>query len=126
MGLYETFAGQKINFSKSELCGSKNVDEMMLRLSGDYLNMKVVSCHSKYLGLPMVVGQNKKDVFGEVDEKVQRKIQSWSPLLLSIAGCETLIKVVVQAIPLYSMNCFGLPKTLCNKLSTSSIQFWWS
>lgn len=69
LDLYESFAGQKINFSQSELCGSKNVDEVMLRLCGDYLNMKVVECHSKYLGLPMVVGQKKK-VFREIEEKV--------------------------------------------------------
>jgi hypothetical protein len=40
-------------------------------------------------------------------------------------GKEILIKVVVQAIPTYSMSVFQLPKTLCNSLNSLVSWFWW-
>lgn len=57
---YEFLAGQKINLNKSEISGSSNLDEGMVQLCGDFLNMKVVHAHSKYLGLPLVVGRIKE------------------------------------------------------------------
>lgn len=92
----------------------------------DFLNMKVLQKHSKYLGLPLVVGQNKKEVFRGIEEKMQSKIHNWSSLLLSAAGRETLIKAVLHSIPLYTMSCCRLPKTLCNRLSRIAIDYWWS
>lgn len=73
MDTYEIYAGQKINYSKSEISGSSNLDEVMIRFCGDFLNTKVVQKHSKYLGLPLVVGQNKVEVFRDIEDKVQKK-----------------------------------------------------
>lgn len=74
MDTYKTLAGQKINYSKSEISGSNNLDEIMLRLCGNFLKMKIVQKHVKYLGLPLVVGKNKTEVFRSIEEKMQRKI----------------------------------------------------
>ena len=40
-------------------------------------------------------------------------------------GREILIKVVVQAIPTYTMNCFKLPLGLCDDIEGLSRRFWW-
>ena len=42
-----------------------------------------------------------------------------------MAGREILIKAVAQATPMYTMNCFKLPDSLCNELSSSIRNFWW-
>lgn len=120
---YENLAGQQINFGKSEISGSKKVDEIMLRLCENFLEIKVVQNHSKYLGLQLVVGQNKKEAYKDIEDKIQRKIQNWSSIILSNAGRETLIKSVLKLIPLYSMSCFRLPKSLGNRLSANAIHF---
>lgn len=36
--------------------------------------------------------------------------------LLSQAGREVLIEVVIQPIPTYAMGCFKLPLGLCNEI----------
>ena len=38
---------------------------------------------------------------------------------------EVLIKSVAQAVPLYTMSCFLLPKNLCDELTRVIRQFWW-
>lgn len=38
---------------------------------------------------------------------------------------EVLIKVVLQALPVYLMSVFLLPKALCNELACLLAKFWW-
>ncbi|XP_004298062.1 PREDICTED: uncharacterized mitochondrial protein AtMg00310-like [Fragaria vesca subsp. vesca] len=42
-----------------------------------------------------------------------------------MAGRETLIKAVAQAIPTFPMHCFKFPVTLCNELDAMMANFWW-
>lgn len=45
--------------------------------------------------------------------------------LLSAAGKEIMIKAVTQAIPTYVMNCFELPRYLCDNMHRLMASFWW-
>ena len=36
-----------------------------------------------------------------------------------------LIKVVLQAMPTYTMGCFKLPRTLCKDIEMLIRKFWW-
>ena len=49
----------------------------------------------------------------------------WEAKLLSQAGREVLLKVVIQAIPTYTMGCFKLPVSLCNEIESLIKKFWW-
>ena len=83
------------------------------------------SRHPKYLGLPSIIGKSKTEVFAKIKERVGKKLSSWREKLLSIGGKEVLIKVVVQAIPTYTMSCFQLPKGLCDEMEGMMRRFWW-
>ena len=83
------------------------------------------SNHTKYLGLPSIIGRSKKLVFAEIKEKVGKKLAGWKGKLLSAGGKEVLIKAVAQAIPTYTMSCFQLPKSLCEDLEKLMRSFWW-
>ena len=73
--------------------------------------------HKKYLGLPSLVGRNKKNIFKEVKEKLAKKLASWKEKLLSKAEKEVLIKAVAQVIPMYTMSCFKIPDSLGDEMT---------
>ena len=72
--------------------------------------------YEKHLGLLVVVGRNAKASLNFIKERVWRKLQGWKEKLLSQAGREILLKVVVQAIPTFAMGCFNLPVGLCQEI----------
>lgn len=82
--------------------------------------------NSKSLGLPMVIGRSKRQVFGYLTERINKKLNSWKTKLLNDAGKEVMIKAVVQALPVYSMSVFKLPLGVCNEISKCTASFWWN
>lgn len=126
LSLYEKLAGQKVNYSKSELIGSSNMDRNMISVCGNFLGMKIVEGIPKYLGLPLNVDRSKTKMFHWLEEKIQGKFKEWNTSLLSCAGKETLIKACIQAYPIYAMTCFRLPSSLCDKWCANALRFWWA
>ncbi|KAL1097108.1 hypothetical protein V6Z11_D05G013200, partial [Gossypium hirsutum] len=117
-------SGQEINFDKSGVFFNSNINqnkrEEVCRISGvNCINLK------KYLGLSAMVGHNKKRAFKELKERLIKRVSSWSSRLLSMGGSEVLIRVVLQAIHFYSMNCFLLPSSVCKELKVVIARFWW-
>lgn len=45
--------------------------------------------------------------------------------MLSQGGREIFIKLVLQAIPMYAMSFFLLPKSFCDELESLVARFWW-
>ena len=81
--------------------------------------------HEKYLGLPSLVGRNKKNTFKEVKAKLAKKLADWKEKLLSKASKEVLIKAVAQVIPTSTMSCFKIPDSLCDEMTNLISNFWW-
>ena len=78
----------------------KVVTKFILPIEGknkEALGLKEIEHFEQYLGLPSLVGRRKKEGFNFIKEKVWRKLQGWEGKLLSQAGREVLIKVVIQA-----------------------------
>ena len=64
-------------------------------------------------------------MFAEVKERVGKKLAGWKEKMLSMGGNEVLIKAVAQAVPIYTMNCFLLPKGLYEEIEGMIRRFWW-
>ncbi|XP_050231894.1 uncharacterized protein LOC126680759 [Mercurialis annua] len=122
---YGKASGQLINFDKSALSFGKCTQDRTVNEIKNFLQIPVVQCHEKYLGLPSTVGKNRAESFKSIKEKVYQKLQMWKDKLFSCGGKEILIKAVVQSIPAYSMNCFKLPKSLIAELERICARFWW-
>ena len=70
--------------------------------------------NDNYLGLPLMIGRSKRREFRTIKERIWSRIKGWGGRLLSQARKAIMIQAIAQAIPLYVMSCFRLPKSfLC-------------
>uniref|UniRef100_A0A803QSN3 Reverse transcriptase domain-containing protein n=1 Tax=Cannabis sativa TaxID=3483 RepID=A0A803QSN3_CANSA len=122
---YSSLSGQQINLQKSELCVGRKINQTDGTMLMHASRVKLVECHTKYLGLPATVGRRKKEVFESIRSKIRDKLQGWKASLFSQAGREVLLKAVIQAIPTYVMSCFRLPKELIKDIHAMMARFWW-
>ena len=53
-----------------------------------------------------------------------KKLQEWKRGLLSQGGREILIKAVACSIPIYTMQCFKVPKKVCEEINAKMASFW--
>lgn len=122
---YETISGQQVNRGKTFMFFSKSTSgEMKLEIKNSLVVLEIVH-YDKHLGLTFLMGRRKKASFDYIKERTWRKLQCWEEKLLSQAGKEVLIKVVVQVILIYSMSCFKLPLGLCHELENLIRKFRW-
>ena len=92
--------------------------KLKLRVPNEKLN-------EKYLGMPTAVGSSKNGAFKCLKDRLWSKIRGWMEKTMSAAGKDVLIKSVAQAIPVFSMSCFKLPRCLCEHLTSAIRAFWW-
>ena len=123
--LYEKALGQKINRNKTTVFFSKATNEGRKVEIKDFLGVSEVREYERYLGLPAVVGKNKKASLNYIKERVWNKLQDWKEKLLSQVEREVLLKVMVQAIPTFTMGCFLLPVSLIHDIEMMIRKFWW-
>ena len=93
--IYEKASGQVINFQKSSVSFSRNIDEQKRIDICNFFQVAGKNNHGNYLGLPSLVGKNKKAIFSFIKDKVWKRIQGWKRRMLSKAGKEILLKTVV-------------------------------
>lgn len=125
LAVYEKASGQKINSDKKNLFFSKNLPELAKELIKLLLGVLEIKEYEQYLGLPTMVGRNKKASLTFIKNHVWGKLQGWKEKILSQAGKEVLLKAVVQAFPTFAMSCFKLPIGLCQDIEMLIRKFWW-
>lgn len=110
--VYEQASRQQLNRAKTSLFFSPNKKTKIKNEIQARFEAQVIKQHEKYLGLPSLVGKNKRNTFKEIKEKLAKKLAEWKEKLFSKAEKEILINAVAQVIPRYSMSCFKIPDTL--------------
>jgi hypothetical protein len=89
------------------------------------LHIDTEAISDKYLGLPPIVGADRSDRFLHFVERIILRINGWKEKLLSIGGKEILLKAIAQAIPVYAMSVFQIPKGVCKRMMDAISRFWW-
>ncbi|CAN1777828.1 Putative ribonuclease H protein At1g65750 [Linum perenne] len=123
---YCVVSGQAINTEKSAIYFSQNTPNDLKLQVANCLHVTIDSTMGNYLVVPTDWGNTKKETFRYILERLAAKAQSWSSILLSHAGRETMIKAVLQAIPAYIFSCFKLSKVLIKKMDAILVNFWWT
>ena len=95
MDCYEKASGQKLNKNKTDLFFSISIPVVVLDQIKESLGVQEIKQYEKYLGLPSLVGRNKKASLLYIKERVVAKLQGWNEQLLSQVRQEILLKVVV-------------------------------
>ncbi|KAH1039055.1 hypothetical protein J1N35_040798 [Gossypium stocksii] len=116
---YDQVLGQRVNFDKSLIYFGANVEPNVRELVTGILGVWVATNPEKYLGLPMMIGRKKRWAFANFVDLFRKRMDGWGL-------CYVFIKSILQAIPVYVMQCFALPKMLCRKLEGLLNKFWWS
>ena len=124
--MYERVSGQAVNLHKSAITFGSKVKPQVKTQLRRILNIHNDGGGGKYLGLPEQIGGKKKEIFDYIVNRVQQKTKGWSNRFLSEAGKEILIKTVALALPVYTMNCFKLPKSICDDINGLLATYWWS
>lgn len=86
------------------------------------LQVQQTAVSINYLGAPIATNSQAYDF---LLDKFQARLQAWKGKLLSHAGRVTLIKSVLQAIPIYFMATSKIPKRVLKKLTALIRQFSW-
>ena len=90
----------------------------------DFLGVLEIKEYEKYLRLQAILGKNKRASLNYIKERVWGKLQGWKEKILSQAGWEVLLKVVVQVIPTLTKSCFKLPVKFCHDIKAMIRRFW--
>lgn len=70
----------------------------------------------KYLGCQLFVGRKKTAYFNEIIFKLEKKLAGWKGKLLTSGGRLTLIKHVLQSLPVHILADFDPPKAIINRV----------
>ncbi|XP_059629898.1 uncharacterized protein LOC132272835 [Cornus florida] len=122
---YEWASRQQVNFSKSSIFFSRNVPMPLRRSFSHALGLPLSGFHSRYLGVPAILGRSKRDVFQFLLTNIQDRLSFWKAKAMSTGGEAVLIKAVLSALPTYVMSSFKLPITMCQDLMKCIRSFWW-
>lgn len=122
---YECASGQAINYYKSGVFFSSNVDSDLREGICNVVGIFSPLNTGRYLGLPSLIGRSKKQVFSILKDKMWTRIQTWLNKPHSKAEREILIKCAAQALPVYYMSVFMLPVSITDELQKMLNSFWW-
>jgi hypothetical protein len=118
-------SGQMVSLAKSSIFFSPNTTDLIRAEVCEALHIDTEALSDKYLGLPALVGADRSDCFESFIERIIQRINGWKEKILSIGGKEILLKAVAQAIPVYAMSVFQIPKGVCKRMTDAIAQFWW-
>ncbi|VFQ90741.1 unnamed protein product [Cuscuta campestris] len=122
---YEDCSGQQINRGKCSFYIPKKTPLATQRRIQTILGMNKGSLPFKYLGIQIHHGINRKPYCNDILNLFDTKLKGWYHKLLSQSGRLTLIKHVLNTMPLHMLGCSKLPKSIIKCLHSKMNNFLW-
>ena len=106
---YKPWSSQCMNKEKSSIFGSRNASEERLNDLGTIMGVSRAPDTFDYLGHKLTIRGRHSGAFDGVVDKIKTRLAGWRAKALSWAGRGTLIRVVLQSIPIYTMSTERAP-----------------
>ncbi|KAG8366403.1 hypothetical protein BUALT_Bualt17G0076000 [Buddleja alternifolia] len=119
-------SGLVINKNKSKMSFAQCTRRWDRRCISMEMGIACTDNLGRYLGVPIVHGRSTPRVYRELLDKVQARQTTWKAKLLNMAGRTTLVKYVMAALPVHTMQSAWLPQGTCNHLDYLSRAFLWA
>lgn len=121
---FNTFTGLNVNAAKSCFVTGKQRSQLDGRLRS------VTKFHKRdlpfiYLGCPMYKDRTTMRIFNPIIDKMKSRIQGWKGKLLSLGAKFTLIKSVLQSMPLDILSLINPPMGAINIMNKLMRNFFW-
>ncbi|XP_060195138.1 uncharacterized protein LOC132624361 [Lycium barbarum] len=123
---YESVSGQKINKGKSVVFLHHNVTQEVEEHVFDITRIPRKDFPFTYLGVPIYYGRRMIAHYKEITDKIFNRLNSWTGKLLSIGGKVTLIKHVLQSMPIHLLSACDPPKGVLAQIHKMFAKFFWS
>ncbi|WMV50074.1 hypothetical protein MTR67_043459 [Solanum verrucosum] len=122
---YEQVSDQLINRDKSHFmlpvdC-HQDIAEMIKEESGFTQKDNPIS----YLGCPLYIGGQRIIYYSQLVDNVAKRISGWQARMLNFVGRLTLVKHVLQFIPIHTMAAISPPKTTLQYIKRLTTYFFW-
>ena len=125
LNIFCNISGQKVNFSKSSLYVSRNVENSLANQLSSMSGIPLTTDLGMYLGMPSLHGRITNSSFKHVLDRVAARLAGWKAKSLSFAGRATLVQSVITSIPCYSMQTVALPISVCKEVERMARSFLW-
>ena len=123
---FELVSSLRINFAKSKF-GAIGMSHRWIQSVANYLSCRLLSVPFSYLGIPIGVWANPRHSksWDPIVQRCERKLSKWNQRYISFGGRVSLIKPVLNSIPIFFFSFFRVPKKLAKRLVTLQQWFLW-
>ena len=121
---FQLLSGLKINFDKSTLYSSKSSEQLLVE-GAELLKCKKGSWPLKYLGINIGMSSKRICFWKPLMDRFKQKLASWKLDSLNQAGRVTLVKSVMDSLPVHWFNLHLLPASVLEEIEKTRRNFIW-
>ena len=125
LDVFAIMSGLNLNYSKSNFISWNSGSHDWAKETATLMGCRHATCPFTYLGFSLGDHMNKGSAWIPVIEKIQGRLATWKAKVLSRAGRLTLIKSVLNTLPVYYMSMFKMPKSVASKIVAIQRRFFW-
>lgn len=122
--VFSDASGTSINKAKSQIFFF-HISPIIQRVVAHILGFSITSLPSKYLGAPLIDSAIKHASWRKLLEKIKTRLSLWTYRALNMVSRLTLIKAVLQAMPLYLFSIPAVPKWVLKRIRDLQRNFLW-
>jgi hypothetical protein len=109
LSAFKQLSGLKINFHKSEIFYFREAKDYESQYE-QQSRYKKGSYPFRYLGIPMHYRKLNNNDWKMIEERIEKKLNSWKEKYLSVGGRLVLINSVLSSLPMSMLSFFEIPK----------------